>query len=136
MRSASIIVRYAACCALAMMANLGMQFLAREGFGQPLIVCLIFGTGAGLVLKYVLDRNFIFEGRGVGLRRDSARFIIYSLFGLVTTMLFWGAEWAATLISHHPYSLYFGGALGLVVGYAIKYYLDRRWVFGRQVPSS
>jgi len=130
MRGPTIFLRYVVFCAMATLANLGVQYLASESFGQPLIICLFSGTAVGLVLKYVLDRNFIFDGRGVGLRRDSARFLVYSLFGLLTTLLFWAVEWAVARLFHHPISMYVGGALGLIIGYIIKYHLDRRWVFG------
>jgi putative flippase GtrA len=87
------------------------------------------GTAGGLVLKYFLDKKFIFFAEKTTAVRDFTRFVIYTLFGLLTTLLFWSVEWAFIKIWAHPYSRYWGGAIGLSLGYYIKYKLDRKWVF-------
>ncbi len=90
---------------------------------------LVAGTGAGLVLKYVLDKRFIFRDRTGGASQHVRKFGLYAVMGLATTALFWGAELLAHLLSPDPRAMYVGGALGLAVGYVVKYRLDRRFVF-------
>lgn len=90
---------------------------------------LVVGTGAGLVVKYLLDKRYIFRDRTGGAAQHARKFGLYAVMGLATTVLFWGAEIAAAALSPDPRAKYVGGALGLLVGYVVKYRLDRRFVF-------
>jgi len=122
-------ILYVLFCALAIAVNLGLQFGAVRGLGLAYWPALLIGTGGGLVFKYVLDRNYIFDARGADAAKDARRFVLYAGFGLFTTAVFWSAEW----IGHHYFSgetgRYLGGFMGLCVGYALKYRMDERWVF-------
>lgn len=93
------------------------------------IAALGAGTVAGLVLKYVLDKRWIFVDRSSGIQEHSKRFSLYVLMGLATTVVFWGTETVFWLTFHSTTARELGGALGLSVGYFIKYRLDRRFVF-------
>lgn len=126
----SLAFRYALFCAIGASINLGSQWVCTHLLSATLLVSMAVGTAAGLVPKYLLDRNYIFDGRGAGLREDTRRFLTYASFGVVTTLAFWLIEWLATLASDHPDAQYVGGAIGLVLTYYAKYLLDRRWVFG------
>ena len=125
-----LVLRYVAFCLLAMGANLGLQFVAHRGLGMSFWPALCVGTAAGLVLKYVLDRNYIFSGRGATLSQDTRRFSLYGLLGLVTTAVFWSTEWLGHYLIPSESGRYIGGAAGLAIGYFLKYRLDQRWVFG------
>ena len=48
---------------------------------------------------------------------------------MVTTLVFWGTEFAFHLAFQTDAMRYLGGVIGLVIGYAIKYQLDKRYVF-------
>ena len=87
------------------------------------------GTAAGLVVKYLLDKRFIFRDRTGGAAQHVRKFGLYAAMGLATTGLFWGAEIAAAALSPDARAKYVGGALGLLAGYLVKYRLDRRFVF-------
>lgn len=91
---------------------------------------LIGGTGVGLVVKYLLDRRWIFGERSAGAAAHARQFPAYTLTGVATTAIFWVTQTGAYLLVGSAAALYAGGALGLAVGYAIKYRLDRRFVFG------
>jgi len=127
-------ILYVAFCALAVSVNLGLQFVASKALGWGYWASLFVGTGGGLFFKYVLDRNYIFNARGVGAARDATRFFLYAGFGLFTTAVFWTAEWAGHCWIEGEAGRYVGGGLGLCIGYALKYWMDSRWVF--QAPSS
>jgi putative flippase GtrA len=120
---------YALFCALAIAVNLGLQFVAVRWLGLGFWPALLIGTGGGLVFKYVLDRNYIFDARGAGAAKDARRFVLYAGFGLFTTAVFWSAEW----VGHHYFSgevgRYLGGGFGLCIGYVLKYWMDKKWVF-------
>ncbi|MGE4170296.1 MAG: GtrA family protein [Candidatus Margulisiibacteriota bacterium] len=127
---------YAAFAALSIALNLGAQVMVHglyRGVGE-LYLGLVIGTGVGLLSKYVLDKRFIFEAE-VDRKRDHAKlFFLYSVMGVATTAVFWGAELVADWAWTHPWSRYIGGGFGLVMGYWIKYHLDRRFVFKKH-PS-
>ena len=124
----ALILRYALFAVLATLANLGAQrlvLLLGEG-GWLFALALVFGTGVGLVVKYVLDKRWIFYDQSP----DHARqFTLYSAMGLVTTAIFWGTETAFWLIWQTHGLRELGAVLGLMVGYVVKYQLDRRFVF-------
>lgn len=92
---------------------------------------LAAGTAVGLVVKYILDRRYIFLVRKTGGSRHLARsFLLYSMSGGALTLLFWGTE----LAFYHGFpswaeAKYVGGALSLAAGYWIKYHLDKRFAF-------
>jgi putative flippase GtrA len=92
---------------------------------------LVCGTGAGLVVKYILDKQFIFQADHLSRPTDIGKsFFRYALTGLLTTAVFWGFE----LGFHHAFptwsaAKYVGGAIGLAIGYVWKYQLDRRFTF-------
>lgn len=90
---------------------------------------LIVGTGAGLLVKYVLDKRFIFGFKATSVAHDLATFIFYSLMGIATTAIFWGVELLFELAGEAPGARYVGGFIGLSIGYTVKYFLDRRFVF-------
>ena len=121
--------RYLLFCLLAIVANLGIQAIAHEILHTADWFSIGIGTAAGLVLKYILDKKFIFFAEKTTAVRDFTRFVIYTLFGLLTTLLFWSVEWTFIKLWAHQSSRYWGGVIGLSLGYYIKYQLDRKWVF-------
>jgi putative flippase GtrA len=127
----ALTIRYAAFAALAMAVNLGAQWLGLRVYDGPyaLELAMVVGTGAGLVFKYILDKTWIFADRSTGLANHGRKFFLYTLMGLVTTGLFWGTELLFDSISPGGQMKFVGAALGLIIGYAIKFHLDRRFVF-------
>jgi putative flippase GtrA len=103
-----------------------------QGLGYPALAygaAVIVGTGAGLVLKYALDKRWIFYDSTAGAKAQGGQFVLYTAMGLVTTAIFWGSETAFWLIGHSDAWRESGAVLGLAVGYVVKYRLDRRFVF-------
>jgi putative flippase GtrA len=123
--------RYA-CFALAATAtNLGVQrtVLTLVNGAPALYAAMLAGTLCGLVLKYVLDKRYIFFYVSRSRRDDLARFTGYVLMSLVTTAVFWGFELGFDRLLSFPAARYLGGGIGLAAGYTLKYLLDRRFVF-------
>lgn len=127
---------YAAFAVLATAANLAAQGAAGDllgappgGVGAAYWLALAFGTGVGLVVKYALDKRWIFRDRATGLKAHGRRFGLYTVMGLATTAVFWGVQTAFVLIWRSEAALMLGGALGLAIGYVVKYRLDKRFVF-------
>ena len=66
------------------------------------------------------------------MAHDSRLFMLYSLMGILTTLVFWGAEWLFEILFRDDFMRYLGGVMGLGIGYAAKYHLDKKFVFVRQ----
>ncbi|WP_083195036.1 GtrA family protein [Pararhodobacter sp. CCB-MM2] len=129
----TLLIRYSAFAIVATIANLGAQRAVLTLGEGPLLftLAIIAGTGLGLVVKYILDKRWIFADTETGVKAHGKKFSLYTAMGLVTTAIFWGAEtlaWALTQ-SHEAREL--GAVIGLAIGYVVKYQLDRRFVFAR-----
>lgn len=131
MSRAELALRYAAFAVVATTANLGVQRLVLGGGDGPWRFALALGLGtlAGLVVKYALDKRWIFGDREGGIRAHGRKFGLYSAMGVATTAIFWGAETAAWALWRTEFAREAGAVLGLAVGYVVKYRLDRRFVF-------
>jgi GtrA-like protein len=122
---------YAILALVATAANIGAQELSIRLYAGPLGVLLsvAIGTGVGLVVKYLLDKRYIFAFRARDARHDGQTFLLYALMGLVTTVVFWGFEFGFEWLFQDKAMRYLGGVIGLVLGYLAKYQLDKRFVF-------
>jgi putative flippase GtrA len=129
----NIFLRYVVFCIAALVSNLLVQAIFHELFYSPDWLSIGSGTATALILKYILDRNYIFYANNQGLSGDLYRFFVYTLFGLFTTLLFWAVEWAFIKLFTHHLARYAGAFLGAGIGYVLKYFMDRRWVFKSQV---
>jgi putative flippase GtrA len=131
MRRATLLVRYTGFAVLATFANLGAQRLVLLLGETPpyFTAAVIAGTALGLVVKYGLDKRWIFADTTTGLREHGRKFSLYTAMGLITTAIFWAMETAFWLIWGTHLAREIGAVLGLAVGYAVKYQLDRRFVF-------
>ncbi len=122
---------YAVFAAISIGANLGSQSLSfhlyQAAWAVPVSVCI--GTGVGLVVKYLLDKAWIFRYEHRSVAHGMRTFALYVAMGLGTTLLFWAVEFAADALFHDESARLAGGALGLAIGYFAKYHLDKRFVF-------
>ena len=94
-----------------------------------ILVSIIIGTGVGLVIKYVLDKKYIFKYKTQNAQHDGKVFMLYTVMGIFTTIIFWGFEFGFYAIFETKEMRYVGGVIGLMIGYICKYYLDKRFVF-------
>ena len=124
-------LRYVAFAVVATVINLGLQraVLAIRSDETGFVLALVLGTVGGLVVKYVLDKRWVFDDRSTGLAQNSRKFGLYAALGLITTAIFWGTETAFWLIWQTHAMREAGAVLGLAIGYVVKYLLDRRYVF-------
>ena len=105
-----------------------LSFLVYTDFAS-LYVAMLMGTLAGLILKYILDKKFIFYHKPKGKLDDAKKFIRYTIMGIFTTFIFWGTEIGFDMYFEEENAKYAGAVIGLGIGYIIKYFLDKRFVF-------
>ncbi|WP_263147291.1 GtrA family protein [Pseudomonas sp. RIT-PI-AD] len=122
---------YALLAVVATAANIGAQDLLVRVYDGHYAVALsvAFGTGVGLIVKYVLDKRYIFRFRAKNAVHDGQTFILYALMGLITTVIFWGFEFGFDHLFQTKEMRYVGAVIGLAIGYVAKYALDKRFVF-------
>jgi len=126
-----IAIKYICFAVLAISLNLFAQYLllliyVGEG---ALYLAILTGTGVGLVAKYILDKKYIFYHQPSNGRKDAQMFLLYSLTGVFTTVLFWGTELLFDYIYASENAKYIGAIIGLSVGYICKYFMDKKYVF-------
>jgi putative flippase GtrA len=127
----SLVTWYTAFALLSMAANLGSQKVSWCLYQGPFAIALsvYIGTGVGLVVKYALDKAWIFRYEHRDVAHGIQTFARYIAMGLVTTAVFWAMEFGAEALFHNEPARLTGGALGLALGYFVKYQLDKRFVF-------
>lgn len=122
---------YTLLAAIATVANLISQEITTRLYYGPYHIALsiLIGTGVGLVVKYILDKRYIFRFIARNAAHDGKTFILYALMGVVTTTIFWGFEFGFHHLFTSKEMRYLGGVIGLAIGYVTKYELDRHLVF-------
>lgn len=125
---------YTILAVIATFANIGTQDLIVRYYEGPMAISLsiLVGTGVGLVIKYILDKRYIFAFQSKDISHDTQIFFLYSVMGIVTTLIFWGFEFGFHLVFETREMRYVGGILGLAIGYLTKYHLDKRYVFRKE----
>ena len=113
--------------------NLGAQqitFMLRVGrVADVLHPSLLCGTVAGFGSKYLLDKRFVFCDRSPRRRDEARKLVFYGVFSGATTVIFWGCELGFDRAFGTPLAKYAGAVIGLGIGYASKFVLDRRFTF-------
>jgi putative flippase GtrA len=124
----STFLLYLVFAGLATVANLAAQELFLRMSGS-LVVAILAGTAAGFATKYVLDKKWVFSDRYTTHRQELRKVTLYGAFSVATTLVFWLFEVAFWMAWRTDFAKYTGAVLGLAVGYAIKFVLDRTFVF-------
>ncbi|QFU07519.1 GtrA-like protein [Rhodobacteraceae bacterium THAF1] len=138
MSRTTLILRYTCFAVLATILNLGVQrIVLAAGEGAVVFALAVFaGTLAGLVLKYALDKRYIFADLSTGMAAHTRKFGLYTAMGLITTAIFWGTETGFWLAFGTDRMRELGAVIGLAIGYVVKYQLDRRYVFTDRALSA
>ena len=125
------VTKYVAFAILATIFNLLTQAACFAMYAGPLdlYAAMSAGTLTGLICKYVLDKHFIFYHKVKNKTHEAKSFLFYSFTGIVTTAIFWGTEITFDMLFENETAKYIGAILGLGIGYTIKYFLDRKYVF-------
>ena len=120
-------ILYTALALIAMAANIGSQELTVRAYHGPFQIPMS-------VIKYALDKAFIFRFRARDTLHDARTFGLYLVMGIATTAIFWGFEFGFNQVFQSKDMRYVGGLIGLAIGYWTKYHLDKRYVFRSATP--
>jgi putative flippase GtrA len=129
----SLVLRYSVFAVIATVVNLLTQEISMQIYSglYALYLSIAAGTLTGLYTKFILDKRYIFAFETKGLGDHGKHFLLYSFMGVFTTIIFWGTELTFHFVFETDAMRYLGGAIGLAIGYWIKYQLDKRYVFVR-----
>ena len=131
MRLAFLYISFAA---VATIANIACQDIAVRitPGNNDIVISVLAGTGVGLLVKYLLDKKYIFVFRARDIVHDSKLFLLYTFMGVFTTAIFWSFEFGFHILFQSRPLRYLGAMLGLSIGYWMKYRLDKRFVFRKE----
>jgi putative flippase GtrA len=130
-----IFVRYVLFAVVSGLSNLAAQeFVVRVLPLAPIMASVLFGTGTGFLVKYLLDKRWIFLDTYDGHVAEIRKFVVYGLSGVGTTLLFWAIELGAWHIWQTVEAKYIGAVIGLSLGSWIKYLLDKQYAFPKAMP--
>ena len=129
----AIFVRYIVFAIIAGLANLATQEAAVQVLPPPtpIMVSVLAGTAVGFVVKYLLDKYYIFLDGYDGHIAELRKVALYGIFSVATTLLFWIVELSFWYNWNNVEAKYIGAILGLSLGNWLKYLFDRTWVFSR-----
>ncbi|WP_118182341.1 GtrA family protein [Paraburkholderia phosphatilytica] len=133
----TIAILYALFACLSTASNIAVQAIAVRAYPGPYSIPLSVacGTAVGLVVKYALDKRWIFRWKAKNVQHDAGTFLLYTSTGVFTTAIFWGSEF---LFQHHFHTeamRYVGAVVGLAIGYVTKYRMDKAFVFAAERAS-
>ena len=131
---ARLAVLYSVFALIAIAVNISCQALViwiyKGSFALQLSI--LVGTAAGLPVKYVLDKKYIFRFQSKNITHDSQVFMLYICMSVFTTAIFWTVEYGFH-VAFGTYAMrYTGGVIGLMIGNIIKYRLDKKYVFQKR----
>jgi putative flippase GtrA len=124
-------IKYLIFAIIATATNIATQYIIFNLFTGEFTIyaAILAGTINGLIVKYILDKRFIFFYKTTTYLDNSKTFFLYSLTGIITTLIFWSKELLFHYMLKYEHAKYIGAIIGLSFGYLIKYFLDRKFVF-------
>jgi putative flippase GtrA len=126
-----LLFKYSFFAFIAITANIGVQSFSHAVYkGEySLYIGMLFGTTIGLLVKFILDKKYIFHYESKGASDNLIKLFLYTVVGIITTALFWGLEISFDALFKSNLAKYLGAAIGLTFGYTLKYFLDKKFVF-------
>lgn len=127
-----VFVRYVLFALLSTVINLLTQELVvRSAPVMALETSILAGTAAGFLCRYVLEKKWVFLDDFSAYSDELRKIVLYGVFGIGTTLLFWAVEIAFWVAWQTTAAKYTGAVIGLSIGYFAKYLLDKHYVFAR-----
>ena len=135
MKKKNLITKYFSFSLAATLINLFSQriILSISETNLFLLLAISTGTFLGLIVKYFLDKKWIFFDKVAGIRLGGKQFLKYTSMGVFSTLIFWAIEFLFWFIWGTHFMREVGALIGLLIGYITKYNLDKRFVFSTKV---
>jgi putative flippase GtrA len=110
------ISKYAMCALIAIFFNILVRELSLRLYDRlySIIISVLSGTVIGLIVKYLLDKKYIFKHYVNGLINNGKMLAFYISTGIITTLIFWTFEFSFE--------------------YILKYKLDKNLFLVKKIP--
>ncbi len=119
---------YGAFAAVAIALNVLVQrlvFVIHDG-NATIFIAMTAGAVVALVVKYLLDRTFIFAMK---TGPKAGEFLRYALTGGAITLIYFVVEYIIWITYRTEAARDIGIVLGMITGYGVKFLIDRKYVF-------
>ena len=90
----------------------------------------IAAVGITYIIKFFLDKYFVFKKSSLKIKETSQEFFKYFGFAILTTILNVGIQFILTNIFNAPLEVSF--VVALSIGYITKFFLDKKYVFTKE----
>lgn len=128
----TLIFRYSLFAIIAMISNIYTQRIILGLYEANyffFVLAIFLGTLTGLIVKYYLDKNWIFYDLNRNFNENYQKFLLYTTMGIGSTLIFWGFETIFWIVWKTNLMRELGAIIGLTIGYIFKFMLDRKYVF-------
>ena len=138
MKNKELLILYSVFAIIVTITNLSSQRLVLSFLTGNVgyFSALFTGTFIGVVLGYILDKNWIFKDPVMSSRVMGKQFFWYAMTGAIHTPVFWLIESVFWFIWKTDGMRELGAVLGLVIAYTLKYFILRRYVFNSDIQNS
>ena len=97
---------------------------------MPELIGSIAAVGITYIIKFFLDKYFVFKKSSLKLKETSQEFLKYFGFAILTTIENIGIQFLLT--NFFDASLEISFIIALSLGYITKFFLDKRYVFTKE----
>ena len=99
-------------------------------------LALFFGTLVGVIVGYLLDKNWIFNDETKISQNYGKQFFLYAMTGAIHTPIFWITETLFWFIWMTDQMRELGAILGLLFAYTVKYFILKKYIFKIDIQNS
>ena len=99
-------------------------------------LALFFGTLVGVIVGYLLDKNWIFYDETKISQNYGKQFFLYAMTGAIHTPIFWITETLFWFIWMTDQMRELGAILGLLFAYTVKYFILKKYIFKIDIQNS
>ncbi|MCF2141427.1 MAG: GtrA family protein [Candidatus Lokiarchaeota archaeon] len=105
-------------------------YISTDPYNMPEIVGSILAVGITYIIKFFLDKFFVFQQRSNQLKETGKQFTLYFLFAIVTTLENLLIQFLLGIWTN--ISLDFRIIIALACGYSTKFILDKKFSFKKR----
>ena len=103
--------------------------------GDDIRFWVSYGLGlfVGFVFKYFLDKKFVFADKTESQEKEVKKVLLYALMSVFTTFILTLIVGGFKAYISRERAKDAGLVIGLLIGYTIKFFLDRKFVFNQKL---
>ncbi|MFX0022498.1 MAG: GtrA family protein [Candidatus Hermodarchaeota archaeon] len=119
------------CASLGSIEFFQVFYCSTNPFDMSELIGSIVAVGITYIIKFFLDKYIVFKRSGTGSKQTSIEFTKYLGFAILTTLENIGIQFLLSNFLNTPLEISVVIALG--IGYLTKFFLDRKFVFGKKI---